>query len=726
MSYDDAKLTFSQEAEGLLEQMELALLALEASPGDPELLNQVFRAMHTIKGAAGVFGFDPVVSFTHEVETLLDKVRAGSRALDAGLVAILLECRDHTLALVKAVLDAADPKDIDPALKSRGAEVVARLTGGGLQPAQDSQAGLVEKLGGRAGGEDNWIIILRFGPDALRNGIDPLSFLRYLGSLGDILEVVTLTERLPRAAQFDPEHCYLDFRIFFRSDADKKTIEAVFEFAEDDCEIRILPPHSRVEQYLQVLESVPEDQVIRLGELLVQIGALTDKEIDKALHLQGQEALTQPASATRPLGQILVEQELIQKPVVEQALRKQEQAKERAAQEAQYIRVDAQRLGYLINLVGELVINSATMQVMVERHGLDDVQEVVDGIKRLVAEIRDNALQLRMVQIGETFTRFRRLVRDVSKELGKDIDLVITGGETELDKTVVEKIVDPLTHLIRNSVDHGIEAPETRAALGKPAKGTVQLSACHDSGHIVIQIKDDGAGLDPVRIRAKAEDKGMVRPDQVLSRAETFRLIFEPGLSTKDQASNLSGRGVGMDVVRRDIEGLRGSVELDSAEGQGTQVTIVLPLTLAIIDGFLVESNGEHYVIPLGQVVECVEIDSGHEGHQQYMNLRGEVLPYLRLKEFFSAHAGPAQGDRESLVVVRFGHEKAGLVVDHLHGELQTVIKPLGPLFEQLKGVAGATILGSGDIALILDVQALTGLAHARAGFVRGREKLLS
>jgi len=343
---------------------------------------------------------------------------------------------------------------------------------------------------------------------------------------------------------------------------------------------------------------------------------------------------------------------------------------------------------------------------------------VVDSVDHLVEEIRDNALQLRMVQIGDTFSRFRRVVRDVSQDLGKEIDLVIAGGETELDKTVVEKINDPLTHLVRNALDHGIETPEQRLAKGKPARGTVELNAFHDSGHIVIEIRDDGAGLDPERIRAKAEAIGLVRPDQNLSASEILQLVFEPGLSTKEQASNLSGRGVGMDVVRRNIEGLRGTVELASEPGNGTTVTIVLPLTLAIIDGFLVGSGTEQYVIPLAQVVECVEIDRRNdvacEDHD-YINLRGEVLPYLRLKDFFDIRSDKG-GDRESLVVVRFGHSKAGLVVDELFGELQTVIKPLGRIFEDLKGVAGATVLGTGDIALILDVAELTALLHREHG----------
>ena len=726
MSLDDAKQTFVQETTELLEAMEEALLSLEETPEDEELMHQVFRAMHTIKGTAGVFGYDPIVHFTHAVETVMEQVRSGDTPMSGEMIATLLTCRDHTAELVEAVLALDDSEKLAAPLIAQGDALIERLTAVGpvaaLTPAKRSEividTGAVEKLAGPEGDADHWIISLEFKEDALRNGMDPLSFLRYLGSMGEIVEIFTLDKRLPSTREFDPESCYLGFRILFNSDADKTAIEQVFEFAEDDCDIHILPPNSKRELYISLLEELATDQVQRLGEMLVQVGALTPREVELALSEQQSAALGLPAEGTKPLGEILVEQQRVQHPVVEQALKKQEKARERMTVEGRYIRVDSQRLGHLINLVGELVISSAAMQVMMRHHGLEEVQEVVDSIDHLVEEVRDNALQLRMVQIGDTFSRFRRVVRDVSKELHKEIDLVITGGETELDKTVVEKINDPLTHLIRNALDHGIELPEKRIAAGKPAKGTVRLNAIHDSGHIVIRIEDDGAGLDLERIRSKAVANSLIKPDQNLTREETLRLIFEPGLSTKAEASNLSGRGVGMDVVRRNIEALRGTVDLDSNPGQGTTITIVLPLTLAIIDGFLVGAQGERYVIPLAQVAECVEIgaaqDVQHQG-QDYINLRGEVLPYIRLKEFFALdHAGKAkQTGRESLVVVRFGHNKAGLVVDELHGELQTVIKPLGKVFENLKGVAGATVLGTGDVALILNVQELSSRAHA-------------
>lgn len=705
--------------------MEDALLSLEENPEDRENLNAVFRAMHTIKGSAGIFGFAPIVAFTHPIETVMDEVRRGERAIDSTLIAILLDCKDHTTILVEQMLLSENvPEDV----LRKGETLVAKLVGQSGAVVNTQQPSAVETEETRQQPTDNWLISLKFKADALRNGLDPLSFIRYLKTLGDIVEIITLTHEIPEAAQMDAESCYLGFRIVFNSEAEKEQIENVFEFARDDSEIRILPPRSKQEHYLELLEDLPEDSVKPLGEILVGIGALTSHELADGLNQQGKNRLVDESSGvapplSRPLGEILVDRQVVDKPLIDEALKKQEKTRQKIAQESRYIRVDSEKLGQLINLVGELVISSAAMRLLVERHGLSDVEEVVSGVEHLVEEIRDNALQLRMVQIGETFSRFRRVVRDVSKELGKDIELTITGGETELDKTVVEKINDPLTHLVRNALDHGIELPENREATGKPRTGTVHLNAFHDSGHIVIEIADDGAGLDPQKIRAKAESLGLARPDQILSRQEIFRLIFEAGLSTKQQASSLSGRGVGMDVVKRNIEALRGTVELDSEEGLGTRVTIHLPLTLAIIDGFMVGATGERYVIPLSMVEECVEMDQREwqlDENKHYVNLRGEVMPYLRLSEFF--HTPGAEDNRQlrqSLVVVRFGRTKAGFVVDELYGELQTVIKPLGQVFENLHGISGATVLGSGEIALILDVQGLIHMANAQA---QGRE----
>ncbi|MDO9046162.1 MAG: chemotaxis protein CheA [Methylobacter sp.] len=707
--------TFAQEVDELLAAMEEALLGLEGTPDDVDCINSIFRAMHTIKGSSGLFGFDDVVAFTHEAETVLDRVRNGERAIDAELISVLLACKDHTAQIIQHFLFNED-ESLPESLQQQSQALIAQLTGqstaaGGMPSTQQEKADHFEVDDNTTDSSDNWVISLVFKQNALRNGMDPLSFIRYLQTLGKIIEVIITMPTLPRIEDMDPEDCYLNFKIAFNSSADKKTIEDVFEFAEDDCDIYILPPNSRQEHYLQLLADLPEDQVKRLGEMLVEIGALTEKEVAHMLHEQHDDDNTE----TKPLGEMLVDKNILQQPVIEQALKKQEAVKQKINKESNYIRVDAAKLGYLINLVGELVISGAAMRLMVDKHGLSDVDDVASTMSGLVEDIRDTALQLRMVQIGETFMRFQRVVHDVSKELGKQIQLQITGGESELDKTVVEKINDPLTHLVRNSLDHGIETPAERMRAGKPEKGAIQLNAYHDSGRIVIQISDDGKGLDSEKIVAKAVAKGLIKPDQVLSKSEIYNLIFEPGLSTKEEASNLSGRGVGMDVVKRNIEALRGSVSVDSELGQGTTVTIHLPLTLAIIDGFMVEAQKERYIIPLSMVEECVEMSSDAwqiDEVQHYVNLRGQILPYLRLGDFFHKNKKHTHTQRESLVVVRFGEAKAGFVVDELHGENQTVIKPLGKLFENLNGIGGATVLGSGDVALILDVQGL--IQHAK------------
>ena len=412
------------------------------------------------------------------------------------------------------------------------------------------------------------------------------------------------------------------------------------------------------------------------------------------------------------LGEILVEQNVIQPEIVEAAIAKQKLISDKKADEARLIRVHADKLDRLIDLVGELVIAGASTNLLAQKSRMGTLVEATSVLTRLVESIRDSALQLRMVQIGDTFNRFNRVVRDTAKELGKEIELTISGAETELDKTVVEKIGDPLMHLVRNAMDHGLEATAIRVAKGKPAAGRVSLNAYHDSGSIVIEVADDGGGLSKEKIRAKAIERGIISATQILGDQEIANLIFEAGFSTAEKVTNLSGRGVGMDVVRRNIQALRGSVEVQSEDGVGSRFIIRLPLTLAIIDGFLVGVDNASYVIPLEMVVECMELSATESmSDRNYLNLRGEVLPFVRLRELFEV--ATERPRRENVVVVKSGGQKAGIVVDVLQGEFQTVIKPLGAIFRHLHGIAGSTILGSGDVALILDVQAL---AHLAAG----------
>jgi two-component system, chemotaxis family, sensor kinase CheA len=655
INLDQAQQTFIVEARELLQVMEQSLLQLENEPGDEDAIGAVFRAAHTIKGSAGLFGLAPIVGFTHIVEDVLDRLREGSVTVDAALIALLLKCGDHMLELIEAV-DHHDGA-LQPATLERGEVLREALSA--YQPLQAAPAGgEIAVTDDAPQAELLWHISLRFGVDVFRNGMDPLSFLRYLDTLGQVLQATTLTDSIPPVDAWDPESCYLGFEIDLRSNASHTTLNEVFDFVRDDCEVQICAVDE------------PSDSGPATGTELVTQAA--------------------PASPTQ---------------AAQQRVATASDAKPR---DGAYVRVNADKLDELINLVGELVIASAGASLLARSCNNDPLQEATSTVSGLVEEILDGALHLRMIPIGDTFNRFRRVVRDVSQELGKDIDLIINGAETELDKTVVEKIGDPLMHLLRNAMDHGIENADARRAAGKSAKGHLSLNAYHDSGSIVIEIADDGAGLNRERILEKAQERGLVASGAQLSDQEIYNLIFEAGFSTAEAVTNLSGRGVGMDVVKRNITLLRGTVDLDSRPGQGTVVRIRLPLTLAIINGFLVGIDQSTYVIPLDMVQECIELDERQRQSsrdQGYLDLRGEVLPLVDLREHFS-HEGPA-ARRQNVVVVRYAEHKAGLVVDDLLGEFQTVIKPLGKLFGALRGISGSTILGSGAVALILDVPAL-------------------
>jgi two-component system chemotaxis sensor kinase CheA len=705
MNLDNALQTFIVEARELLDDMENALLGVEQAQDKTELLNAIFRAAHTIKGSAGLFGLDHVVEFTHVVESLLDAARDGKVTLAGPLVALLLDSRDQIGALVEQV--ASGNTDADAATAEHCNKLAADLRKYTAAPEEKSAAAVpppataapaapADAESAAAVTSDQWHISLRFGRDVLRNGMDPLSFIRYLGKLGEVSGIATLPDALPEIDAMDPESCYLGFEIAFRSSADKAAIENVFEFVRDDCRVSILPPKSRITEYVRLIEDLPEESA-RLGELLVRCGSLTAQELDAALDSQTGGACAQP------LGAILVEQGAVRAQVVDAALTKQKQVEKLKAQDQRLVRVDADKLDRLINLIGELVIAGASTNLIAQQTRVPELLECASTLSGLVEEVRDSALQLRMVKIAATFNRFQRVVHDVSREIGKDIELAVSGEDTELDKTVVEQIADPLTHLVRNAMDHGIEPPALRAERGKPARGTVKLNAYHDSGSIVIEVIDDGGGLAREKILAKAVERGLIEAGRSLSDKELYALVFEPGFSTAEKVTNLSGRGVGMDVVKRNISALRGSVEMASEEGVGTTVTVRLPLTLAIIDGFLIGLGKASFVVPLEMIEECIEYTC-QPGHN-YTNLRGAVLPFIRLRELFEVDGEIPR--RQNIVVVRHAGRKAGLVVDALLGEFQTVIKPLGKMFNRVAGISGSTILGSGEVALILDVPAL-------------------
>jgi two-component system chemotaxis sensor kinase CheA len=724
---DEILSVFSVEAREQLEAMEAGLMQLEQGDRDPETINAVFRAAHTIKGGAGVVEIVSVEKFTHVLENVLDRLRNGEIEVSGDMISALLLGCDHIGALLGIVQDGQ--LEPDDELKAAGEAIADKL-----RPFLADKIESAAKTGGVAEADsplqrsdrdsathDCWHISIRFGQNVLKNGMDPLAFLRYLLNLGEIAHITTLLDAMPAAEAMDPECCYLGFEISFRSHASKDAIERVFDFCRDDCDLHILPPNSKVADFLQLIEALPEE-TMRLGEILVKSGAVTQEELDAGLRQQSATIVGAGETAATPqLGEILVQQSNVQPELVEAAAAKQKNVSEKKAAESNLIRVHADKLDQLIDLVGELVIAGASANLLAKKSAEGALIEATSVLSRLVESIRDSALQLRMVQIGETFNRFHRVARDVSKELGKDIELVINGAETELDKSVVEKIGDPLMHLVRNAMDHGIESAAVRAAAGKPVKGRVELNAFHDSGSIVIEVVDDGGGLNKDKIQAKAIEKGVIQPGQTLSDQEVVNLIFEAGFSTVEKVTKLSGRGVGMDVVRKNITALRGSVDVQTELGEGSRFTIRLPLTLAIIDGFLTAVGKASYVIPLDMVVECIEL-ANTSVDRDYINLRGEVLPFVRLRELFEVPGNsPA---RENVVVVQYAGRKAGIVVDQLLGEFQTVIKPLGSLFRNMRGIGGSTILGSGEVALILDVQALVSrcarneehLAHASTG----------
>lgn len=715
---DDLLLAFIEEADELLEAMEADLLRLEEGDRNPETINAIFRAAHTIKGDAGIVELPDLRDFAHAMEDVLSRLRGGELAVDADLTALLLDACDQIKALLA---DAAAGSRQPPApLLAAGAALAMRLrafagnTATSVPSASTfaSPATTAVTHTGEAP-EGIWHIRVDFGADCLRHRTDPLDILRFLGTRGRIVSLQTRLDRLPEAPTLDAETCYLSVELELFSSASREAIEQAFDFVRDDCTLHIEAPESHLAAVRQSIADLP-DEVLRLGEMLVQTDALTSAELDEGLTIQAALAHAAADHTAPPLGEVLVARQVLPQDLIDATTAKQAQTQVHRTQEARQVRVPAEKLDQLIDLVGELVISSAAAQLKARNTGNADLAETNAELVRLVEDMRELSTQLRMVKVGEAFGRFRRVARDMARDLQRDIDLVIRGEDAELDKSVVEKIGDPLMHLFRNAFDHGIESPEVRLAAGKPARGTITLNAYHDTGGIVIEVGDDGAGLDKERILAKAIERGLVTPEQSLTDDEILDLIFQPGFSTAATVTNISGRGVGMDVVRSNIKALRGTVGVITAAGQGTTFQLRLPLTMAIIDGFLIGLGDSRYVIPLETVVECLALPAEAAEDRDYINLRGHVLPLLRLREVFDTPG--THPVRENVVVVSAGGQSAGIVVDALLGEQQSVIKPLGSLFRALRGVAGTTILGTGAVALILDIPALLALVSERSG----------
>lgn len=709
---------FISEAVEQTEAIEMLLLELEEHPDDREMLDSLFRCAHTVKGSAGIFGLTKVVEFTHHVETLLDQMREGLVVLGPALSTLLLKCNDKIKFLVAT---ATDDEADTPQEKEERADLVIQLralTEGQAEPAEPEMES-EPTSSTPASDATRWTISARFGPETFRNGMDPLSIARYLGGMGTVLAMRCSIEAVPSLVNLNPETCYLSFGMELESTASREDVVGAFSFVADDCELDVIAPETPGQKLARQIEEMPETP--RLGDLLVSVGAVTQDRLAEVLSTQ-QQSRGMPAVAKPKLGDLLETQAGVAPEVVEAALGKQQKLRETGTgEEGRYIRVQADRLDAVINLLGELVIAGAGATLLARETREVSLIEANLYMNSLIEEIRNGTLGLRMVPVGETFSRFRRVVRDTASSLGKEVNFEIIGGEAELDKSMVEKIADPLMHLVRNSLDHGLEPPQERIAAGKSAAGTLILSAKHETGAILIRIEDDGRGINRDRVLQRAWNRGLVPQGVVPSDDAIHMLIFEPGFSTAEQVTNLSGRGVGMDVVRRNIEALRGTLKLNSVPGQGLQVDIRLPLTLAIIDGFLVGVGNSKFVLPLESVVEVIESGGQHikvdATGRHCLELRGAVLPVVRLRTLYSVES--SHTERVSVVVVNSQRGQYGIEVEVLLGQQQTVIKPLGRLFKTLRGISGSSILGSGEVALILDVASLGDLVTGEAAITR-------
>lgn len=698
MAIDPAD-TFRQEAQDLFEQLEQALLDMEDRPDDLELVGTAFRALHTLKGSGAMFGFDALAAFAHHLEAAFDQVRHGVVAASPELVALALAAKDHLRALLEGSATTDDPAGA--ALLVRLEDVVAparhRLppqapAAGGSGDDGPGGGGVNANAGG--GEAAIWRLTVRLPADALATGTNPLLLLDELRELGPCT-VIAHTETVPVLDLLDPATLYLWWEVVLTTDHPRGDIEDVFIFVRDEMDLSIEPVAASADK--------------RLGEILVERGEVTQAGIEDAL-------------ARRPrIGTLLVEGGTVPPAEVEAALAEQAHARapaptgQRRPSGQESIRVSADRLDALMDRVGELVISQARLKQLVAGHDDIPLKAVTEEIERLIAELRDTTMGIRMVPIASLFSRFRRLVHDLSKDLGKEVELSTSGEDTELDKTVIERLNDPLVHMVRNAIDHGLEAPDARLAAGKPRQGKVHLSASHSGAQVLISIQDDGRGLDAERIRARAVENGLIPADAPVSDDELYQMIFAPGFSTAREVTSVSGRGVGMDVVKRTIESLRGTVEVDSTPGRQTVVTLKLPLTLAIIDGLLVRVGDGRYVLPLSAVEECVELTAEADARSRgrnFLNIRGDLVPFLRLREFFDSPLPAASFQK--VVIVSDGDQRVGLVVDEVIGDHQTVIKSLSRLHADVESFSGATILGDGGVALILDVAHLIEIGQVR------------
>lgn len=659
---DQFKQSFREEAREILVDLETVLLELNENRADEELVARVFRGLHTLKGSGAMFGFEAQAAFTHNLENAFDEVRNGRLTISGTLIDLTLSALDQIRAMIEEDTGVAPA---DPAECARILAEVGALTGNQKTAVSPAAAKATKDAAPiapavTAGETREWHVRFAPGPEMLLNGTDPFLLLNELRALGG-LAVRADMSALPPLAEIEPERCYVAWDLVLSTAAEREAIRDVFIFVEDACELLIEPftetgacDAAAISSDAAPLEKSPEP--------------LADA---RRAGTGGRRSYDKPDTATS-------------------------------------LRVPAAKLDQFVDLVGELVTVQARLSELAGRREDAEISEVSEQVERLTSALRENSMNIRMVPIRATFEKFRRLVHDLARDLGKDVELTIEGAETELDKTVIEQLGDPLMHLIRNSMDHGIETPEKRRAAGKRPTATVHLSARHSGASVLIEVSDDGAGINADAVRGRAVEKGLIAADAVLSETDTFALIFEPGFSTAAEITDVSGRGVGMDVVRRNVEGLRGSIDVASTSGEGTRVTLRLPLTLAIIDGLLVDVGGKNFVLPLANTLECIELsreDVVRANGKHLVSVRGEVIPYIRLREYFDIRGRAL--DIEQIMVVETEGGRYGFVVDQVLGDCQTVIKNLGRFYRHVTVISGATILGNGTVALILDPERL-------------------
>jgi len=677
---------FEESFEGL-DVMEQELLNLEEDT-DLENVNTIFRAAHSIKGGSATFGFSQVAEFTHVMETLLDEMRDGKRGISREVIDLLLKSVDCLRGMLNKLQDGEEVSNdyvelvnyFNQLLNNNSASTEQIDSG----DTTDQNSGLPSQ------GQSHSGFSIFFAPEnyILQTGNEPSRMFKELRSLGD-LKVEADLSKVPSFADLDPELCFISWNLNLDTQEEQLAIKEVFEWVEDDCKLDI---NSLVQEHqLNSLEN-HETSSPELNTDPVETNPIKESQVEKM-----------PASNETDNKLVPIKKEPVQA-----------KASKKSASTAS-IRVGIDKVDNLIDLVGELVITQSMLGELGDNFEINKVEQLINGLRELEAntrELQESVMRIRMLPIGFVFNRLPRMVRDLSAQLGKKTDLIIIGEDTELDKTVMEQIGDPLTHLVRNALDHGVESIEKRLAAGKSETGTVTLNAYHQGGNIIIEIKDDGAGIDPKIIYAKAVEKGMIEDGVDIPHEQIISMIMEPGFSTAEVVSDVSGRGVGMDVVKRNINNLGGSVEIFSVLGKGTTFTIRLPLTLAILDGQLVRSANEIYVIPLASIVESIPLTGIQvtkiAGNMPVYKNEGEYIPIVDLCEEFEIIHDKQTTNEGLIAIVEGENRKIAIKIDELLGQQQVVIKSLESHYKLLQGVSGATILGDGRVSLILDIVGLS------------------